>query len=151
MDTIDKKILEILQKDARKTFKEIAKEINLTSTPVFERIKRLENEGIITKHVALLDSEKLGNVLTVFCQVTLIKQTKEASSIFEEAINSLPEVMESSFVSGSFDYLLKVVVKNMQQYHEFHQSKLSSIEGVSLINSFFVMSSTKYKTALPIF
>jgi Lrp/AsnC family transcriptional regulator len=150
MDQIDKKILHLLQNNSRLTYKEVAKEINLTPTPVFDRIKKMESLGIIDRYVTILNKENIGPSLTVFCQVTLIKQTKEASRHFEESINQLVEVIECNFVSGSFDYLLKVFVKNMASYHELHQSKLSAIAGVSLINSYFVMAETKSTTALPI-
>jgi Lrp/AsnC family transcriptional regulator, leucine-responsive regulatory protein len=150
MDNTDKKILVLLQNNARLTYKEIAKEINLTPTPVFDRIKKMENLGIIDRYVTILNKENIGSTLTVFCQVTLIKQTKEASRHFEDQINVLAEVVECNFVSGSFDYLLKVIVRNMASYHELHQSKLSAIEGVSLINSYFVMAESKSTTALPL-
>lgn len=150
MDNTDKKILNLLQQNAQLTYKQIAKEINLTPTPVFDRIKKLESQGIIDRYVTILNKENVGPSLTVFCQITLIKQTKTTSQDFEKEINNLIEVMECSFVSGSFDYLLKIVVKNMAAYHELHQGKLSAIAGVSLINSFFVMAETKSTTAIPI-
>ncbi|UBM58889.1 Lrp/AsnC family transcriptional regulator [Marinilongibacter aquaticus] len=150
MDNTDKKILRLLQKNAQLTFKEIADQINLTQTPVFDRVKRMEKEGIISKYVTILNRQKLGNSLTVYSQVTLIKQTIEVSSKFDEAISKLPEVVECHFVSGSFDYLLKIIVPDMETYHQFHQMKLSVIPGVSLINSYFVMSEVKSTTEIPI-
>jgi Lrp/AsnC family leucine-responsive transcriptional regulator len=109
MDKTDIKILNLLQKNARLTYKEIADKINLTQTPVFDRIKRLENSGIISKYVTILNRKKVGTDLTVFNQVTMIKQTLEISQKFEEAIAKLPEVVECHFVSGGFDYLLKII------------------------------------------
>ena len=150
MDATDKKILNLLQKNARLTYKEIAEQINLTQTPVYDRIKRMESEGVIEKYVVILDKHKVGTSLTVFSQVTLTKQTVEVSSIFDKTIENLPEVVECSFVSGSFDYLLKIIVKDMEEYHRFHQLKLSIIPGVSQINSYFVMSEVKSTTEIPI-
>ena len=148
IDDIDKKILLLLQNDSTLTYKEIAKKINLSLSPVHDRIKRLEQEGVVERYVGILNKKMLGVGLTVFSQVTLIRQTREVSQIFDIAIKQLPEVVECNFVSGSFDYLLKIIVADMEAYHNFHQMKLSTIEGVSLINSFFVMSEVKSTTEI---
>lgn len=150
MDATDIKILKLLQKNAQMTYKEIAEEINLTQTPVFDRIKKMENSGVIDKYVTILNRKKIGNSLTVLNQVTMIKQTLEISQKFDEAIAKLPEVVECHFVSGGFDYLLKIIVPDMETYHKFHQLKLSVIPGVSLINSYFVMSEVKNTTEIPL-
>ncbi|MCL4167207.1 UNVERIFIED_CONTAM: hypothetical protein GTU68_025864 [Idotea baltica] len=150
MDNTDIKILKLLQKNAQMTYKEIAEEINLTQTPVFDRIKRMENSGVIDKYVTILNRKKVGSSLTVFNQVTMIKQTLEISQKFDEAVAKLPEVVECHFVSGGFDYLLKIIVPDMETYHTFHQLKLSVIPGVSLINSYFVMSEVKNTTEIPL-
>jgi DNA-binding Lrp family transcriptional regulator len=150
LDETDKKILELLQKDAHFTLKDIATQINLSLTPVHDRVKRLEKEGFIEKYVALLNKKKVGNHLTVYCQVTLVKQTIDLSDAFNEAIRQLPEVVECSFVSGTFDYFLKVVLPDMESYHNFHQKKLSILPQVALINSFFVITEVKSTTELPI-
>lgn len=151
MDAIDRKILVLLQANARLTYKEIASQINLTPTPVYDRIKKLEREGIIDKYVTLVKPEKLNALLVVFCQISLIKQTLEYSEPFELAMKNLKEVLECHFVSGNFDYLIKIAVPDMAYYHEFHQKKLSAIPGISLVNSYFMMSETKRSTALPIY
>ncbi|MGL4630393.1 MAG: Lrp/AsnC family transcriptional regulator [Leadbetterella sp.] len=148
LDEVDKKILRLIQKDATLTFKDVAQRINLSLTPTHDRIKKLEKEGWIDKQVCILNKKKLGLDLTVFSQVTLIKQTREVADVFNSAIKKMPEVVECSFVSGSFDYLLKIIVKDMEAYHNFHQMKLSSIEGVSLINSIFVMTEVKSSTEI---
>lgn len=148
IDEIDKKILMLLQHNSTLTYKEIAQKINLSLSPVHDRIKRLELEGVVEKYVGILNKKMLGVGLTVFSQVTLIRQTREVSQIFDIAIKQLPEVVECNFVSGSFDYLLKIIVADMEAYHNFHQMKLSTIEGVSLINSFFVMSEVKSTTEI---
>jgi len=150
MDATDIKILKLLQGNSRLTYKEIADKINLTQTPVFDRIKRMENSGVIDKYVTILNRKKVGTSLTVFNQVTMTKQTLEISLKFDEAVALLPEVVECHFVSGGFDYLLKIIVPDMETYHKFHQLKLSIIPGVSLINSYFVMSEVKNTTEIPL-
>ena len=150
LDETDKKILRLLQEDAHLTLKDIAKQINLSLTPVHDRVKRLQQEGIIEKYVTILNKKKLGQNLTVYCQVTLIKQTHDTSEGFNQSILNLPEVIECNFVSGSFDYMLKIIVPDMESYHQFHQQKLSVLSGVSLIHSFFVMSEVKSTMVLPI-
>ena len=150
LDETDKKILRLLQEDAHLTLKDIAQQINLSLTPVHDRVKRLRQEGIIEKYVTILNKKKIGKNLTVYCQVTLIKQTHDTSEGFNQSIMNLPEVVECNFVSGSFDYMLKIVVPDMESYHQFHQQKLSVLSGVSLIHSFFVMLEVKSTTILPI-
>jgi len=150
LDETDKKILRLLQVDAHLTLKDMAGKINLSLTPVHDRVKRLEKEGIIEKYVSILNKKKLGKNLTVYCQVTLVKQTHDVSEGFNESIRNMPEVMECDFVSGTFDYMLKVVLPDMESYHHFHQKKLSVLPEVSLINSFFIISEVKSTTVLPI-
>ena len=151
IDETDKKILRLLQNDAYLTLKDIANEINLSLTPVYDRVKRLEKEGFIEKYVTILNKKKLGNNLTVYCQITLVKQTIDLSGAFNEAILNFPEVVECNFVSGSFDYILKVVLPDVEHYHDFHQKKLSVLPEVALINSFFVISEVKSTTVLPVY
>ena len=150
IDDTDRKILRLLQENAQLTFKEIAKTINLSLTPVHDRIKKMETMGVIEKYVMLINKKKVGRNLTVFCQVTLIKQTHETSQEFAEAIKALPEVVECNFVSGSFDYLLKIIVPDMEIFHQFHQHKLAILPSVSLIHSYFVMSEIKNTTVVPV-
>ena len=151
IDETDKKILRLLQVDAQLTLKDIANEVNMSLTPVHDRVKRLEKEGYIEKYVAILNKKKLDNKLTVYCHVTLVKQTIDLSGAFNEAILNFPEVVECNFVSGGFDYMLKVVLPDMESYHYFHQKKLSVLPSISLINSFFVISEVKSTTVLPIY
>lgn len=150
LDETDKKILRLLQEDAHLTLKDISNHINLSLTPVHDRVKRLEKEGIIEKYVSVLNKKKLGINLTVYCQVTLIKQTHDVSEGFNQSILNMPEVVECNFVSGSFDYMLKIVLPDMESYHYFHQKKLSILPEVSLINSFFIISEVKSTTVFPI-
>ncbi|MFC5682164.1 Lrp/AsnC family transcriptional regulator [Flavobacterium sp. MAHUQ-51] len=150
LDETDKRILRLLQKDAHYKLKDIAAKINLSLTPVHDRVKRLEREGIIDKYVTVLNKKKLGKNLTVYCQVTLVKQNYDISVVFNQAILNMPEVVECNFISGSFDYLLKIVLEDMESYHHFHQKKLSVLPEVSLINSFFIISEVKNTTMLPL-
>jgi Lrp/AsnC family transcriptional regulator len=150
LDETDKKIVRLLQEDAHLTLKDIAGKINLSLTPVHDRMKRMEKEGVIEKYVSILNKKKLGMNLTVYCQVTLVKQTHDISEGFNQSILDMPEVVECNFVSGNFDYMLKVVLPDMESYHHFHQKKLSVLPEVSLINSFFIISEVKSTTVLPI-
>ncbi|MCK8492754.1 Lrp/AsnC family transcriptional regulator [Spirosoma sp. RP8] len=150
LDAIDQKILALLQENSRLTIQEIGQRINLSKTPVHERIKRLEREGVIDRYVSILDKKKLGNILMVYCQVTLDRQTRDAFAEFEAAVRGLPEVLECNRVSGSFDYLLKIISRDMETYNRFHQDQLSVIPGTLHISSFFVMSEVKNSTVVPL-
>jgi DNA-binding Lrp family transcriptional regulator len=110
----------------------------------------LENEGVIEKYVTILNKKMLGNPMTVYCNISLDKQQKNNFEEFEKAIKEFPEVMECSVISGNYDYLLKVIVKNMEAYNEFYQKKLSDLQSVAHISSSFVMSEVKNTTVLPI-
>ena len=151
IDETDKKILRLLQKDAHLTLKDIANEINLSLTPVHDRVKRLEKDGFIEKYATILNKKKTGNNLTVYCQVTLVKQTIDLSGAFNDAIQNFTEVIECNFVSGGFDYMLKVVLPDMESYHNFHQKKLSVLPSVALIHSYFIISEIKNTTVMPIY
>ena len=119
-------------------------------TPTHDRIKRLEQEGVIDKYVTILNKKMLGNPMMVYCNITLDKQQKNHFEEFEAAIIQFPEVIECSVISGSFDYLLKVIVKDMSAYNEFYQKKLSDLQSVAHISSSFVMSEVKSTTVIPI-
>lgn len=150
LDKTDRKILGLLQENARLTIQEIGQQINLSKTPVHERIKRLEREGVISRYVTVLDKKKLGNLLMVYCQVTLDKQTRDAFVDFDTAVRELPEVLECNRVSGTFDYLLKIISRDMETYNRFYQEQLSVLPGALHISSFFVMAEVKNSTVLPI-
>lgn len=150
LDKTDYKILQLLQQNAKLTIKEIAYTTNLSITPVHERMKRLENEGVIEYFAAIINKRKLGKWLQVHCQVTLDKQTQHNFVEFEETIRNFSEVVECSVVSGGFDYLLKILVEDMEQYNVFYQNKLAVIEAVAHINSFFVMKEVKNTHSLPL-
>ncbi len=150
LDASDIRILQLLQENAQFTIKEISQKINLSMTPTHDRIKRLEQEGVIYKYVTILNKKMLGNPMLVYCNISLDKQQKNHFEEFEEAIKQFPEVIECSVISGSFDYLLKVIVKDMSAYNEFYQKKLSDLQSVAHISSSFVMSEVKSTTVIPL-
>lgn len=149
LDKTDFKILEILQSNSQLTIKEMAQRVNLSTTPVHDRIKRLEAEGIIQKYVALINRRRVGKFLIAFSNVSLDKQRQENFEEFNDIVKEMVEVVECHVVSGNFDYLLKVVISDMEAYHAFYQ-RISAIQGVSHISSFFVMSEVKNVTAIPL-
>ena len=144
LDETDLQILKTLQKNAKLTTKELADAVHLTPTPVFERQKRLEKKGYIKKYVAVLDPERLGLGLLVFCKVKLKQINHELADSFVRRIQRIPEVTECYNISGAYDYLLKVRVRDMRQYQEFVINKLGDIDTVGSIESTFVMSEEKH-------
>ncbi|MDR6196436.1 Lrp/AsnC family transcriptional regulator [Siphonobacter sp. SORGH_AS_0500] len=148
LDAIDRQLLNLLQANALLTVRELAERVHLSITPVHDRIKKLENQKIIEKYVALVDRKRIGRGMMVYCFVTLDKQRQESFQEFNEAIRKLPEVLECSVVSGNFDYLLKVIVADMEAYNTFYQSKLSVLSSVSHMSSSFVMEEVKSTTLI---
>ena len=143
IDETDLQILRTLQKNAKLTTKELAEAVHLTPTPVFERQKRLERQGYIKNYVAVLNPDKLGLGLLVFCKVKLQQINHEIADAFVRRIMRIPEVTECYNTSGSYDYLLKVRARDMKQYKEFVLNKLGEIEHLASIESTFVMSEVK--------
>lgn len=150
LDKTDLALLRELQQDSMQTTKELAAKLNLTPTPIHERVKRLEREGYIKKYVALLDPEKMQRGLVVFCSVTLKQHQRDIGAKFVKDIISLEEVTECYNVSGDYDFMLKVMVKDMPSYQNFIMNKLASIENIGSTHSMFVMGEIKHETALPI-
>ena len=147
METLDKKDLQILrtlQENARLTTKELAARVNLSSTPVFERLRRLENGGYIKKYIAVLDAEKLNLGFVVFCRVKLSKLNREIATEFTRIIQDIPEVTECYNISGSYDYLLKIHAPNMKYYQEFILNVLGTIDSLGSLESTFVMDEVKH-------
>ena len=147
METLDKKDLQILrtlQENARLTTKELAARVNLSSTPVFERLRRLENRGYIKKYIAVLDAEKLNLGFVVFCRVKLSKLNREIATEFTRIIQDIPEVTECYNISGSYDYLLKIHAPNMKYYQEFILNVLGTIDSLGSLESTFVMDEVKH-------
>lgn len=150
LDNTDKSILRILQKDALAKLKDISSAINLSVSPTHDRIKRMETEGVIQNYVALIDRKKMELGMVVFCHVTLDKQTKNNFAEFEQTILQFDEIVSCNLVSGSFDYYLKVITKDVETYNKFYQEKLAVLPMVAHINSLFVMDEIKTTTALPL-
>lgn len=147
METLDKKDLQILrtlQDNARLTTKELAAQVNLSTTPVFERLKRLESGGYIKKYIAVLDAEKLNLGFIVFCRVKLSRLNREIATEFTQIIRKIPEVTECYNISGSYDYLLKIHAPNMKHYQEFILNVLGTIDSLGSLESTFVMDEVKH-------
>ncbi|WP_244807514.1 Lrp/AsnC family transcriptional regulator [Caballeronia zhejiangensis] len=150
LDRIDIAILNELQLNARITNAELARAVNLSTTPCFNRVRVLEKLGLIKQQVTLLNPEPLGLRINVFIQVSLEKQEKFALRRFEEAIDKRPEVMECYLMSGDSDYLLRVVVADMPSLERFILDELTTIPGVANIRSSFALKQVRYRTALPL-
>jgi Lrp/AsnC family leucine-responsive transcriptional regulator len=147
MDAIDKKLLTLLQSDTKKTTKELSDKLNLSVTAVYERVKKLEREKIIKNYVALLDRTKIDKGFVVFCHLKLIQHTKECIMTFESEVIRLKEVLECFHVSGDYDYILKVCVKDMEEYREFMVTKLTTLQHIGSTHSAFMIGEVKNTTA----
>jgi len=143
VDEKDLSILRLLQQNARITVKEISEKIHLSTTPVHERIKRMEESGVIKQYVTLLDPTKVKKGLMVICYVSLKEHSKHAGNKFIKTIHELPEVIECFNISGEFDFMLKVVCEDMNTYYDFHVNKLSPIDNMGHVQSVFVMGIIK--------
>lgn len=143
LDATDISILRHLQQNARLTIKEIGAEVNLSSTPVYERLKRLEREGYIKKYVAVLDVEKLDRGFLVFCSIKLRQISIERAQEFVDKIREIPQVTECYNISGRYDYLLKIYARNMKAYQEFILNVLGELDCVGSLESTFVMDEVK--------
>jgi len=151
LDRYDQNILAMLQRDGRQSNQELADAIGLSPSPCLRRVRALEEEGLISGYVALLNAKKLGLTLMAFIQISMDRHTPERFAAFEQAIATHPEVLECHLITGqSADYLLKVVVKDMEAYQQFLLGKITRIEGVTGVHSSFVMKSPVNSTALPL-
>ncbi len=148
LDQIDKEILVLLQKDAHITTKELSGHLNLSATPVYERVRRLEKEKIIKNYVAVIDREKVEKDLMVFCSIRLKEHGKALGQSFVEKIQQMPEVMECYNISGDYDFLLKVLVKDMRAYQSFLMNSLATLENIGSTQSNFVMGEIKVNTVI---
>ena len=150
LDRIDIGILNQLQQNARITNSELARAVNLSQTPCFNRVRALEKLGLFKQQVTLLNPEPLGLRINVFIQVSLTKQDEDALRRFEEAIGERPEVMECYLMTGDADYLLRVMMPDIQALQRFIIERLTKIPGISNIRSSFALKQVRYKTALPL-
>ena len=149
-DTIDIKLLELLQKDSKQTNKALATILNLSVTAVYERIKKLENNGVINKYVALVKKEKVDKSFVAFCHIKLVQHSQDYVVKFEREVTNLPEVLECYHISGDYDYLLKVLVEDMEAFREFMVKKLTSISHIGSTHSMFMINEVKHTTAIKI-
>ncbi|MES2811291.1 MAG: Lrp/AsnC family transcriptional regulator [Bacteroidota bacterium] len=149
-DSIDKKLLNFLQVDSKSTTKELSSKLNLSVTAVYERIKKLEREGVISKYVTLLNRNKVEKSFVVFCHIKLIQHKKDLISQFEDDVIKLNEVLECFHVSGDYDYILKICVKDMEEYREFMVTKLTDLKHIGSTHSSFMIGEVKNTTAFDI-
>jgi len=151
LDKYDKLILQVFQQQGRISNQELAEIINLSPSPCLRRVKRLEEAGLIDGYVALINARKLGLTLLSFIQISMDKHTPERFNNFESEISKFPEILECHLITGqSSDYLMKVIVKDMDNFQQFLLNKLTCIEGVSGVHSSFVLKSPVSTTALPV-
>ena len=143
LDKVDVAILKLLQQNARMTVKELSERVHLSTTPVHERIKRLEQSGVIKQYAALLDNRKVKKGLMVICYISLKQHSKTAGISFIKSIQAMPEVVECYNISGEFDFMLKVVAEDMNAYYDFHVNKLGQVENLGHQQSTFVMGVIK--------
>ena len=148
LDLKDKKLLILLQNDSKKTTKQLGTELDLSVTAVFERIKKLERQHIINKYVALVDKTKLQKSFIVLCHVKLVQHKKEYISQFEKEITQFSEVLECFHVSGDYDYILKICVRDIEEYREFMVSKLTNLQHIASTQSSFMIKEVKNSTVI---
>jgi DNA-binding Lrp family transcriptional regulator len=149
-DTTDRRILEVIQEEARISNTELADRVGLSPSPCWRRVRTLEATGVIERYVTLVNTKAVGLPITVFATVTLEKQVESALGSFEKAVTERPEVMECNLMTGEFDYLLRVVVPDLAAYERFLMDHLTRIKGIASIKSSFSLKQVSYKTALPL-
>ncbi|HFA50722.1 MAG TPA: Lrp/AsnC family transcriptional regulator [Bacteroidetes bacterium] len=147
LDSTDLKILNLLQQDGRMTIKELSGKLNLSTTPVFERIKKLERSGVIDHYSAILNTEKLGMKLTAFAHISIKDHSKELIEAFVKEVTEFPEVQEFHYVSGASDFMIKVLVQDIEKYNHFILDKLLSVPNIGKVESLFSLRARK-KTAI---
>lgn len=150
LDKIDRKLLALLQQDCSLSLQELAQAVNLTTTPCWKRLKRLEDDGIITGRVALLDPEKLGLGLVAFVLIKTQQHSSDWYSHFVEVVAQMPEILGFWRMAGEYDYLMRVQVADMKRYDDFYKRLVNSVPGLSDVTSSFAMEQIKYTTAFPL-
>jgi Lrp/AsnC family leucine-responsive transcriptional regulator len=148
LDATDKKLINLLQSDSKQTTKQLSLQLNLSVTAVYERIKKLENKKVIDKYVAIINKHKIEKSFLVFCHVKLIQHSKEYVTTFEREILKLEEVSECFHVSGDYDYILKIYVKDMDEYRNFMVTKLTAIKYIGSTHSIFAIEEVKNTTII---
>lgn len=150
LDKTDKKLLYFLQEDSKQTTKELANKLDLSVTAVYERIKKLEKQGIISKYVAIINKQKVEKNFIVLCHVKLIQHKKEYVINFENEVMNLHEVTECFHVSGDYDYILKICVKDMDEYRNFMVTKLTTLQHIGSTHSSFMIAEVKNTTTIEV-
>jgi len=148
LDTTDQKLINLLQQDGKQTTKQLSLQLNLSVTAVYERVKKLENKKVIDKYVAIINKNKIERSFLVFCHLKLIQHSKEYVTTFEREILKLEEVSECFHVSGDYDYILKIYVKDMEAYRNFMLTKLTTIKYIGSTHSIFAIEEVKNTTAI---
>ncbi|MBK9253929.1 MAG: Lrp/AsnC family transcriptional regulator [Saprospiraceae bacterium] len=149
-DKLDMQILRMLQDNSKITIKTISDSIHLSATPVFERIRKLESDGFIKSYTIIPDRKKLGLDLMVYCNISLITHQKEFIEKFESDIQQIPEVVECAHIAGMYDYLLKVIVRDIEAYQYFLTNKLATLDNIGKVQSSFVLKEVAEYRGLPI-
>ena len=150
LDNTDRRILRVIQEEARVSNSELAERVGLSPSPCWRRVRTLEENGVIDRYVTLVNAKAGGLPINVFATVTLEKQAESALELFEKAVKKRPEVMECNLMTGEFDYLLRVVVPDLAAYERFLMDHLTRIKGIASIKSSFSLKQVSYKTALPL-
>lgn len=149
-DAIDKKLLELLQINSKRTNQELSSELNLPITAIYERIKKLENNKVIDKYVALINKEKIDKAFVAFCHIKLMQHSQEFVTKFEKEVVEFDEVVECYHISGDYDYLLKVHVSDMEEFRDFMVKKLATISHIGSTHSMFMINDVKHTTAISV-
>ena len=143
LDEKDKAILRILQTNAKATVREISSQVHLSTTPVHERIKRMEEEGVILQYATILNHSRINKGLMAICYISMKEHNKKSGGKFIRTIQEMPEVIEFYIISGAFDFMLKVVAENMDDYYNFHVNKLGQVDNIAQVQSTFIMGVVK--------
>lgn len=150
LDPIDRKILMLLQENGRITTKEMAAQLGMSSTPVFERTKKLEKAGIISHYAAIINAEKLGKKLYAFAHISLKDHSKTLVEKFSKQISEIPEVLECHYVTGDSDFILKIILKDMEKYREFMMDSIFNMENIAKVETYLSLSVSKSSTTIPL-
>lgn len=148
LDSTDKKLINLLQQNSKQTTKQLSLQLNLSVTAVYERIKKLEKEQVIKQYVALINKNKIDKSFLVFCHIKLVQHSREYLSVFEKEVLKLEEVSECFHVSGDYDYILKIYVKDMEAYRDFMVNKITALKHIGSTHSIFTIGEVKNSTAI---
>lgn len=150
LDKIDRHLLKLLQYDSKQTTKALSNQLNLSMTAVYERIKKLENNGVIDKYVVLINKEAVAKDFVAFCHIKLVQHSQDYVMQFEQEVTKINEIMECYHISGDYDYILKVLVADMQEFRDFMVKKLTKINHIGSTHSMFMINQVKHTTAISI-